>query len=271
MQIIRDISSLESIGGGTIVPTMGALHEGHLDLIRLACTMPEPVVVTVFVNPRQFSPGEDYESYPRSLEDDCKAASDAGADAVFAPPREVIYPDDQTCWSPPLPDVAITPCLEDRFRPHFFEGVCLVVARLFDLTHPCRAVFGEKDFQQLRVVESLTEQHQERWPGLEIIPGPTRRECDGLAMSSRNAYLDPSSRHRALALYRALRAASSSSHGDAEQLMETELHAADLKVDYAVVRDASSLAEIDDTTTTRRALIAARLGDVRLIDNMEIP
>lgn len=269
MERIDDILSIEPYYGGTLVPTMGALHEGHLDLIRLA-QGEGPVVVTLFVNPTQFAADEDFERYPRTLEHDCQLAAGAGADVLFTPTVDLVYPPTAEIWQPPLPGVATDPGLEDRCRPHFFAGVCQVVARLFDLTQPSRAVFGEKDFQQLRVIESMVQMHPHRWPSLSIVRGATRRETDGLAMSSRNAYLSNSEQIQARTLFQAMNSVSGFSTTDAEQVMGELLHAAGLRVDYAVVRDAHTLEPPHQATTERRALVAAFVGDVRLIDNAEV-
>jgi pantoate--beta-alanine ligase len=161
--------------------------------------------------------------------------------------------------------------LEEVHRPTHFAGVCQVVARLFDLVQPAIAIFGEKDYQQLLVVQAMVARHAKRWPGLRIVPHPTVREPDGLAMSSRNMYLKPQQRDQALGLFRALRAAQGeSSPTSAERVMAESLAEHELKVDYAVVRDAKTLMPIDSYKRAARALIAARLGAVRLIDNMVV-
>ena len=188
---------------------MGALHEGHGSLIRQVRGRGMPVVATVFVNPTQFGPREDFAKYPRTLEHDVALAERCGADVVFAPAAEIVYPDgleaaQQHAASWPLPAVAREPGLEDACRPGHFNGVCQVVARLFDLTRPALAVFGEKDFQQLRVLTQMAAESGGRWGALRVEPGATVREPDGLAMSSRNRYLRPEQRDQALGLVRAL-------------------------------------------------------------------
>ena len=279
MQVIRDIEVLKAAraewgakwGGWALVPTMGALHEGHLSLIRQAAETGLPVVVSVFVNPTQFGPGEDFSRYPRRLEADAEMAGSAGADIIFAPSVETMYPPGEETLVPPLPAVATQPGLEDAFRPTHFAGVCQVVARLFDLVKPVHAIFGEKDYQQLLVLRAMVEQEGDPWPGLEVVAGLTVREPDGLAMSSRNAYLEPAERKRALALSRALKEAQRSASPQAAEEAMTEILEADgLSVDYAVVRDAESLMPIDSFDRPARGLIAARVGKVRLIDNMSI-
>lgn len=280
MEILAHPENLEPFYGSALVATMGALHEGHASLIRAARASRLPVVVTVFVNPTQFGPSEDFSRYPRTFEDDCQIAQVAGASAVFSPSVEAIYPrgiDAATSEAAALelPSVAIDPQLEEFFRPTHFGGVCQVVARLFDLCRPARALFGEKDFQQLRVISEMVEQKRTRWPGLEIVPCPTVREADGLAMSSRNRYLDPSQRSRALAISQALRAVARTplARGEiaaAEMRMREILAENGLKTQYAVIRDATRLTPIDASTTQARALIATTLDAVRLIDNVAI-
>jgi pantoate--beta-alanine ligase len=259
------------------VPTMGALHEGHLALIRRARELASAVVVSVFVNPTQFGPGEDYTRYPRTLDADVAAAEKAGADIVFAPQVETVYPEGtrggggQECAATALPAVATQPGLEDRHRPGHFAGVCQVVARLFDLVRPQIAVFGEKDYQQLLVIKAMTAENQQRWPNLQIVAHPTLRDADGLAMSSRNRYLSPQQRTRALAISRALRSANGASTApEAEAAMHETLRGADLKIDYAAVRDAETLMPLTPQSHAARALIAARLDKVRLIDNESV-
>jgi len=280
MQVLHAPEQLGPYFGCALVPTMGALHAGHGALMRRMSGRGMPVLATVFVNPTQFAPREDFAKYPRTLEDDVKLAAECGADAVFAPSAETIYPfgldaarAEAAAW--PLPDVAHHPRLEDASRPSHFGGVCQVVARLFDLTKPAMAVFGEKDFQQLRVLEDMAAMARAadgRWGALVIEAAPTVREHDGLAMSSRNRYLQPEQRDRALALVRALQhAAAATDPQSAERIMQTTLEAHGLTVDYAVVRHASTLLPVNDWNAPTRALIAARIGDVRLIDNMAMP
>lgn len=269
MELVRHPEDLIPYASGSFVPTMGALHEGHLSLTRQAAALGRPVVVSVFVNPTQFGPNEDFSRYPRNLDADAIAAGAAGADVVFAPEVDVIYPPGDRTPIPPLPAVATEPKLEDAFRPTHLAGVCQVVARLFDLVRPRRAIFGEKDYQQLKVLTAMARQEGDRWPDLEILPGRTVREPDGLAMSSRNAYLEPAERDRALSLWRALTEAQSTTMpGEAEETMERVLNQSRLDVDYAAVRDAETLMPIETLDRPARALIAARLGQVRLIDNI---
>ncbi len=255
------------------VPTMGAFHDGHLSLIRHAAETDRQVVVSIFVNPTQFAPDEDFETYPRTREQDIEGARDADADVVFIPDQKVVYPGgaraaERGAAAFQLPEVATRPGLEDGCRRHFFGGVCLVVGRLFDLVRPSQAIFGEKDFQQFRVIDSMVAGNPERFEDIKIIGCPTIREPDGLAMSSRNVHLDPDTRDRALGPYHALQAArEAGSPEEAEACMAEVLDAHGLKTQYAVVRDAETLEQVVDAEKPMRALIAATLDGLRLIDN----
>lgn len=247
---------------------MGALHEGHASLVRQAAAYAAArslagAVVTIFVNPTQFGDAGDFSRYPKTLDADCLLCEAAGAACVFAPGVEDVYPPHQPVPVPPLPPVATTPGLEDAFRPGHFAGVCQVVSRLFDITQPAAAIFGEKDWQQLAVVRAMTLAQAR---GIEIIPGATVRDPDGLAMSSRNRFLSPEDRARGLSLSRALRLANRAPTPDAAQAaMRGELAAVGLSPDYAVVRNSATLSPGDPGPY--RALIAARVGSVRLLDN----
>ncbi|MHC5114415.1 MAG: pantoate--beta-alanine ligase [Planctomycetota bacterium] len=268
MPVVRAADELAATHGGAFVPTMGALHEGHLALVRRAAATGRPVVVSLYVNPTQFGPGEDLSRYPRRQAEDVASAAAAGADVVFAPDTATVYPEDEAVSVPPLPAVATEPGLEDACRPGHFAGVCQVVARLFDLVRPACAIFGEKDYQQLLTIRAMVALQAERWPGLEIVGHETVREPDGLAMSSRNEYLGPDERGRAFGLFEALNAARAESHAAAaEKRMHDVLTRHALEIDYAVVRDAETLMA-PTAGRAGRALIAARLGAVRLIDNM---
>ena len=255
------------------VPTMGALHEGHGSLVSRARADGRPVVVSIFVNPTQFGPREDYARYPRTLDSDCALLEPLGAAAVFVPSAEAIYPrgleaarDEAAAIA--LPEVATAPRLEDACRPTHFGGVALVVGRLFDLVRPAAAYFGEKDFQQLRLVQDMVEADRGRFGELRIVPCPTIRERDGLAMSSRNRYLSADERTAAIALSRAMQVAHSAQRVEtAERLMRDTLESFGLEVEYAVVRDARTLLPVTGFERPTRALIAARLGRTRLIDN----
>ena len=275
MQVITDPAALGPYFGGVFVPTMGALHAGHARLVQCARDLPArrdaPVVVSVFVNPTQFNDPADLARYPRTLQADVEVCRSAGAEVVFAPAVSDVYPQGST--SPPgdLPAVATEPKLEDAHRPGHFAGVCQVVRRLFELVRPRAAVFGEKDWQQLQVIRAMTAQER---LSVEIVPVPTVREPDGLAMSSRNVFLTPDARARAGAISRALCEANAATSGaGAEARMRELLIAAGLEVEYAVVRDSQTLMPLPVNARNGRALIAARVragaGTVRLIDNAE--
>lgn len=273
MKIYRTAAELlAGPGPCVVVPTMGALHEGHAALVRAGArvaaerSISRGCVVTNFVNPTQFNEKSDFDRYPRTLDADAAICEAAGAAAVFAPSVEEVYPPGQTVPAPPLPDVAVRPGLEDAHRPGHFAGVCQVVRRLFELTRPSAAIFGEKDWQQLQVVRAMTAQEN---LSIEIVGMPTIRERTGLAMSSRNVFLGAADRVRALAISRAL--AQVSRHDDiasAERSMRDVLAEQGITPEYAVVRDAATLlAPASPPSAPRRALIAARVGPVRLIDN----
>ena len=276
MKIIENAEKLSECRGGALVPTMGALHEGHASLIRAGAASGRPVLVTIFVNPTQFGPNEDFARYPRTLDADLKIAEAAGASAVFIPTVESIYPGGLANAATlaaqfSLPAVATTPLLEDAIRPTHFGGVCLVVSRLFDLCEPSLAFFGEKDFQQLRVITQIVDANLSRWNSLQIIPCATIREPDGLAMSSRNRYLDPSQRIAALGISRALQsAANCSSVAAGEKSMRETLDQHGLETQYAVIRSAKTLCTAESGAKFARALIAAKLGAIRLIDNASV-
>ena len=276
MKIIENAEKLSECRGGALVPTMGALHDGHASLIRAGAASGRPVLVTIFVNPTQFGPNEDFARYPRTLDADLKIAEAAGASAVFIPTVESIYPSGLANAATlaaqfSLPAVATTPLLEDAIRPTHFGGVCLVVSRLFDLCKPSLAFFGEKDFQQLRVITQIADENLSRWNSLQIIPCATIREPDGLAMSSRNRYLDPSQRTAALGISRALQsAANCSSVAAGEKSMRETLDQHGLETQYAVIRSAKTLCAAESGAKFARALIAAKLGAIRLIDNTSV-
>ena len=275
MRVIHDPAELAAREGGAFVPTMGALHEGHLALLRRARSLGRPLVVSIFVNPAQFGPGEDWQRYPRALEADLEAASAEDVDVAFVPDVETVYPPGQEVAVPALPEVATRPGLEDTHRPGHLAGVCQVVSRLLDLVKPSFCVFGETDYQQLLVVRELVRSHGDRWGRLRIVAHPTVREAGGLARSSRNAFLGPHERERARGLCEALRAARRASQRRAdppsvEEAMHAVLAEHRLGVDYAVIRDAETLEPAASFAEPTRALVAARVGDVRLIDNMAI-
>ena len=252
------------------VPTMGALHEGHASLMtRARAEVGEgPVVVSVFVNPTQFAPGEDLDRYPRTLEADLDLCAAHGVDVVFAPAVEEMYP-----GGPEAQQVTVDPgplgrVLEGAVRPTHFAGVLTVVAKLFGLVRPDVAVFGQKDFQQLALIQQMVA---DLCMGVEVIGAETVREADGLALSSRNRYLSETDRVTGLALSRALRAAQEAAPDGAEaaEVAGREVLASTpgLEVDYFVVRG-NDLG--DPTGPEARALVAARVGSTRLIDNLPL-
>ncbi|MDA0294723.1 MAG: pantoate--beta-alanine ligase [Planctomycetota bacterium] len=279
-RIIQNPAELDDLVGGCFVPTMGALHEGHLSLIRAAARIGGPVITSIFVNPTQFAPSEDFDAYPRPVDRDIQVAGEAGTDAVYLPSESSLYPEGRHASVDlaarlPLPDVARLPQLEDAGRPHFFGGVCLVVARLLDQVRPSATVFGEKDWQQFQVIRAMVA-GDARFAGIEVIPGPIVREPDGLAMSSRNVYIPPAHREQARGLTHALDAAkSATTPTEAEALMRATLEDHRLAVEYAVIRAPETLMPVADLSRPTRAIITARLdfdgGSVRLLDNRAMP
>jgi len=260
-----------------LVPTMGALHEGHASLVREARTRAGagPVVVSVYVNPLQFAAGEDLDRYPRTLDADLEVCAREGADLVFAPATDEVYPggDPQVTVDPgPLADR-----LEGAVRPGHFRGVLTVVAKLLGLVRPDVAVFGQKDYQQLVLVRRMVA---DLCLGVDVVGAETVREPDGLALSSRNRYLDPEQRHDAVGLHHVLRAAQDAAPQGLEVALaaaRAELRAADgIDLDYLEIT-APDLAPLpaaapvtDGRGTPARALVAARVGTTRLIDNLPL-
>ena len=276
MQLIRDPAQLEAFAGAALVPTMGALHPGHLALMRRAKELADQLIISIFVNPTQFAADDDFDSYPRTLEADLEAARDVGVDVVFVPEVVAMYPPQLDLLVPPLPLVATRPHLEDVHRPGHFAGMCQVVARLFDVVKPSVAVFGEKDYQQWLVIQAMVQQHADRWPGLGIQSHPTVREPDGLALSSRNANLSSDDRRVACEMYHRLCWAQhaelpgEASMAEVEHVMGELLRYVGFEVDYAVIRDAATLMPVESFDRPTRALAAGRLGKVRLIDNVSV-
>ena len=278
-QIIRGIAPLRnwiSRARGkretvALVPTMGALHAGHLALVRLARRRADRVVVSIFVNPAQFAPNEDFSSYPRTWDADVMALSQLGVDAIWAPSVATMYPEGfATKITPGGPALA---GLEDKFRPHFFGGVCTVVAKLLLQVAPDFATFGEKDYQQLKVVTAMARDLD---IPTKILGLPTLREKDGLAMSSRNAYLSADERAVAPTLYRVLTECAARLKAGkpiAATLADSEaqIERAGFAVDYLEARHADTLAPIRSVADgPTRLLVAARLGRTRLIDNIGV-
>lgn len=254
-----------------IVPTMGALHAGHLELVRQARRRARRVVVSIFVNPAQFAPHEDFDSYPRTWKRDLSLLTDLGVDAVWAPTARVMYPDGFATRL--APEGAARAGLEDKFRPHFFGGVATVVAKLFTQVRPDFAMFGQKDYQQLRVV---TQMAADLDLGVKVIGVPTMREKDGLALSSRNVYLSPTERAAAPVLNRVLRQSakaikSGEKIGQVLARGRKEIGAAGFALDYFEARHAMTLAPIASRKDGRiRLLVAAKIGRTRLIDNLGV-
>jgi pantoate--beta-alanine ligase len=253
-----------------LVPTMGALHAGHLTLVRRARKRAERVIVSIFVNPTQFAPNEDFSSYPRSLATDLAMLE--GVDAVWAPDIETMYP--QGFATQIVPQGPAKAGLEDAFRPHFFNGVATVVAKLLIQCAPDLAFFGEKDFQQLKVVTRLA--HDLDLP-VKIVGVPIVREPDGLAMSSRNAYLSTAERAVAPTLYRTLEACAGrlAAGEHIARVLDEGGHAieqAGFALDYLEIRHAESLTKVQTAKEgPLRLLVAAKLGRTRLIDNVAVP
>lgn len=248
--------------GVAFVPTMGALHDGHASLIRLAAGYGGPVVVSDFVNPTQFGPSEDFERYPRDLDGDAAIAEAAGADVLYAPAVDEVYPDGFATAVDPGP---LADDLCGRSRPGHFTGVATVVVRLYGLVRPTRAVFGRKDYQQLVLMQRVA---RDLALGVEVVPAPTVREADGLALSSRNRYLDPEERERAARVPAALRALAAA-YADGERDAMALLAAPDLDgldLEYLELR-ADDLGP-HDPARAAVALIACRVGATRLIDNV---
>lgn len=278
MNITRSIEDTRtaraSLGRVAFVPTMGALHEGHLSLMRQARELGDHLVVSIFVNPAQFGEGEDLDQYPRPIERDLDLCRELGVDLVFNPEVDVIYPADELDVTIDVPGLSTV--LEGAHRPGHFVGVCRVVAKLFSIVQPDVAVFGRKDYQQLKVIEAMTR-------GLclpiEIVAGQTVREDDGLALSSRNQYLDAMQREQALSLSKALREAEQMIRDGVlepqtiERAMRMQMQAHDVSVDYAAVRGAHDLCELDVINTQLMpvvCLVAGRVGQTRLIDNVVV-
>ena len=279
MKTLTTVAELRSVLDGEravchtvgFVPTMGYLHDGHLSLMRHARDDSDLVVASIFVNPLQFGAGEDLDAYPRDLDQDARLANGAGVDLLFVPSANEMYP------APVLTTVSVPQLserLEGRARPHHFAGVATVVAKLFAIVGPCRAYFGEKDFQQLAVIRRMARDLS--FP-VEVVGCPTVRELDGLALSSRNSYLTPEEREAAPVVYRALRAGVATIlAGERDpaavttlmsQIIEAEPPA---QLDYAEVVDADSFRIPEPLTGNLRLLAAVRFGRARLIDNVGV-
>ncbi len=279
MELIKDIDRMrtyiERIEKGKIigfVPTMGGFHEGHLSLIRKGREDSDVLVVSIFVNPTQFGPEEDFESYPRDLERDVKWCKQEGVDVVFAPSREEMYPDDYSTFVEV--EGYLTSTLEGNSRPGHFRGITTILTKLFNIVSPDRSYFGEKDYQQHLVVRKLV---RELNLNMEIVTLPTVREKDGLALSSRNSYLTREERKAATILYRSLlRAKENTLQGirnakaiisDIKDLIRGEPLA---RIDYVAIVDPATLKMIEKIEKEVVVLLAVKIGGHRLIDNMRI-
>ena len=251
-----------------LVPTMGYLHEGHISLARRAKAECQSVIATIFVNPTQFGPNEDLAKYPRSLENDLKLLEEAGVSLVWTPTPEVMYPPDFQTW---VEVEHLTKPLEGSMRPGHFRGVTTVVSKLFNATRPDKAYFGQKDAQQVAVIRQMARDLS--YP-IEIVICPTQREADGLAMSSRNSYLNAEERQAATVLFRALSTAKKAFEGgerDAEKLRQLvrEVVSSEprAQIQYVSCADYDTLTELDTVTGKILLSMAVFLGKTRLIDN----
>ncbi len=273
-RIVRETSRVHRSRGKSVgfVPTMGALHEGHISLVRRAKSENDIVVVSIFVNPTQFGPGEDFSKYPRNAEQDLALLEKAGADVAFLPQAEAIYP---SGFLTKIEVSALSEKLCGIFRPGHFSGVATVVNKFFNIVQPSRAYFGQKDFQQTVILRRMVNDLNME---IEILVCPTVREKDGLAMSSRNAYLDEAERKAASVLFRTLtQAASAIRQGGAtpesavkrmhEMLTREQLVK---EVQYAGIYDMTTLDALKEFQKTNLIALAVKLGNTRLIDNMVV-
>jgi len=267
--VLRNPAELRALAGHVaFVPTMGALHDGHVQLMKHARPLGETLVASIFVNPTQFAPGEDFNDYPRTFEDDLERCAEADVDVVFAPTVDTMYPHgvDEAISVDPGPLGGI---LEGVARPTHFRGVLTVVAKLFGLVRPDVAVFGEKDYQQLTLIQQMNDT---LCMGVDVQGCPTVREADGLAMSSRNGYLTPEQRTQAAALSAALRAGAAASSGGADAVLAAAHAVIDtapgVELDYLELTDTQLGAPVPGEDA--RLLIAARVGKPRLLDNIHV-
>lgn len=276
IRVIHTIAELRAALAGSpavgFVPTMGNLHQGHLDLVRIIRPQSSVVVASIFVNRLQFGPHEDFDRYPRTLQGDVQALESVGCDLVFAPDEQELYPVAQGYKVHPPPELA--DILEGHFRPGFFVGVATVVHKLFNIVQPHRAVFGQKDYQQLMVIRNLVQQMA---LPIEILAGPTTRAADGLALSSRNGYLSAAERAQAPQLQALLQHMAQRVRAEglgAVATIEAQAHAAlaarGWQPDYLCIRRRADLQAPTALGEPLVALAAAKLGTTRLIDNLEI-
>lgn len=254
------------------VPTMGALHEGHLSLIRLAQERSDAVIASIYVNPEQFGPDEDFEDYPRRLDNDLEILEDEGVEAVFAPTDEIMYTDQKYIR---IEVDELKDHMDGASRPGFYEGIMLVVNKLFNIIEPDLAVFGQKDIQQYRILERMVLEMNH---GVEMVMGPIQRANDGLALSSRNAYLSDEERLQAPALFRSLRYVKKQINGGVTNPslliahQKDELEAKGFEIDYFNVFTFEQMAPVEEMNSGEKYIIAGAvyLGDTRLIDNLII-
>jgi pantoate--beta-alanine ligase len=280
MKVIHDVEEMQAVSraaavqGLTVgfVPTMGALHAGHLSLVRLARSRASLVVVSIFVNPLQFGPAEDFEQYPRTLEADCARLAGEGADIVFAPSAAQMYPPGATTV---VHVEGLSEKLDGRSRPGHFRGVSTVVAKLFHIVQPACAVFGQKDAAQVAVLRRMVRDLN---MGIELIIAPIVREADGLALSSRNAYLTSQQRKQGLVLHRTLEQVSAlAASGETSAAMLRTLALSILasepaaQLDYFEIVDPDTLEPLEETTRGALVAVAATFGNTRLIDNVLLP
>jgi pantoate--beta-alanine ligase len=274
VQIIHTIAALrpalEDKREVALVPTLGNLHDGHLSLVRIARARAATVVASIFVNRLQFAPHEDFREYPRTLERDCELLARSGCDIVFAPTEEEVYPEDQGYLVQPQPQLANI--LEGLLRPGFFTGVCTVVLKLLNIVQPRSVVFGKKDFQQLLVIKKMLRQFA---LPVELLAGDTIREASGLALSSRNGYLDAAQRIEAAQLHAALQIVAELVRDGQTDWLRLESQAMEFlsargwHPEYVSVRRQKDLS-LPTPESPLVVLAAARLGSTRLIDNLEL-
>jgi len=281
MKIINSIKEMESAARELrqdgkrigLVPTMGALHEGHLSLVDEAKKHSDFIVLSIFVNPTQFGRGEDFEKYPRNLQEDQRTAEGRGVDYMFAPTEREMYPEEPLTY---VEVQKVSQLLEGEFRPGHFKGVTTVVAKLFNIVGPHVAVFGQKDAQQAFIINEMVKDLNF---DVHVIIAPIVRESDGLAMSSRNVYLSPQHRKKATVLYRSLKLAESMIAGGETNLVKVQAAMIKLikgesegKMDYVSFVDPETFEKVEDTALLAEvlSLLAVRFGDTRLIDNMRI-
>jgi pantoate--beta-alanine ligase len=276
MRIIESIPEMQQAAEGwrgegkkiALVPTMGYLHEGHLELMRAVRPQSDVLVISIFVNPAQFGPGEDFERYPRDLERDIRLATETGVDIAFIPQVNDMYPEGYQTF---VNVTEVTGPLCGRSRPAFFRGVTTVVTKLFNIVKPHVAIFGEKDFQQLVTIRRMV---QDLDMDIEIIGHPILREADGVAMSSRNAYLTPEQRRKAIRLNRSLREAQTLVQGGdktgeaiLKKVREVLAEGDEVRIDYTQLCDPMTLQEVTQITGPTLLALAVHVGVARLIDN----